>query len=124
MNNIDSNKIIQKITNMGQLQIEQKSYLDELVSFRTYPYINFKDFKLNGFSIQTKKTIEAIRESNIEFRTDPKFSGLNKSQIECRVIPSETVGNIVGFAIPKESLLLTNDITRDHSTIIQCSLIL
>ena len=123
INDLEEINIINKIQNLGKIQKEQNEFYNELISFRTYPYINFKDFKLNGFSIQTNKTIEAIRHSNIEFKNDPKFSGLNKSQIECRVIPSETVGNIVGFAIPKESLLLTNDITRDHSTIIQCSLI-
>ena len=121
INDLEEINIINKIENLSKTQKEQNEFYNELISFRTYPYINFKDFKLNGFSIQTNKTIEAIRQSNIEFRNDPKFSGLNKSQIECRVIPSETVANIVGFAIPKESLLLTNDITREHSTIIQCS---
>jgi hypothetical protein len=120
INDLEEINIINKIHNLGKIQKEQNEFYNELISFRTYPYINFKDFKLNGFSIQTNKTIEAIRQSNIEFKKDPKFSNLNKSQIEWRVIPYETIGNVVGFAIPKDSLLLTNDITRDHSTMIQC----
>lgn len=120
INDLEEINIINKIHNLSKIQKEQNEYYNELISFRTYPYINFKDFKINGFSIQTNKTIEAIRFSNIEFNKDPKFLNLNKSQIEWRVIPAQTVGNIVGFAIPKESLLLTNDINRDHSTIIQC----
>jgi hypothetical protein len=120
INDLEEINIIKKIQNIGFAQKEQHEFLNELLSFRTYPYINFKDFKVNGFSIQTNKTIEAIRQSNVEFKDDPKFTSLNKSQIETRVISPDLIGNIVGFAIPRESLLLTNDVTRDHSTIIQC----
>lgn len=120
MNDLEEINIIKKIENIGKIQKEQNEFYDELVSFRSYPYINFKDFKNNGFSINTNKTVEAIRYSNIEFKTDTKFSGLNKNPLEWRVIPIETTANVVGFAIPKESLGLTNDKTREHSTIIQC----
>lgn len=120
INDLEEINIIKKMQNIGKIQKEQNEYYNELMSFRTYPYINFRDFKQNGFSLQTNKTIEAIRYSNIEFKTDPKFSALNKSGLEWRVIPTETTANIVGFALPKESVELTNTINRDHSTIIQC----
>ena len=34
-----------EIKSAGKIQKEQNEYLNELESFRTYPYINFKDFK-------------------------------------------------------------------------------
>ncbi len=120
INDLEEINIIKKMQNIGKIQKEQNEYYNELISFRTYPYINFRDFKQNGFSIHPNKTIEAIRYSNIEFKTDPKFSSLNKNALEWRVIPTETAANIVGFALPKESIALTNTNTRDHSTIIQC----
>ena len=120
INDLEEINIIKKIENLGKIQKEQNEFYNELLSFRSYPYINFKNFKTNGFSINTNKTIETIRYSNIEFKSDLKFSGLNKNPLEWRVIPFETTGNIVGFAIPKESIVLTDDKTRSHSTIIQC----
>lgn len=120
INDLEEINIIKKMQNIGKIQKEQNEYYNELISFRTYPYINFRDFKQNGFSLQTNKTIEAIRYSNIEFKKDPKFSALNKTELEWRVIPTETTANIVGFALPKESVALLNDKSRDHSTIIQC----
>jgi hypothetical protein len=120
INDLEEINIIKKMQNIGKIQKEQNEYFNELMSFRSYPYINFRDFKQNGFSLQTNKTIESIRYSNIEFKTDPKFSALNKSGLEWRVIPTETTANIVGFALPKESVALTNNNSREHSTIIQC----
>jgi len=121
INDLEEINIIKKIQNQGTIQKEQNEFYNELISFRSYPYINFRDWKKNGFSIHSDSTVEAIRYSNIEFKTDPKFSGLNKNTLEWRVIPIDTTASIVGFAIPKESIALTNNKTREHSTIIQCT---
>lgn len=120
INDLEEINIIKKIQNLGKIQKEQNEYYNELMSFRAYPYINFRDFKTNGFSINSTKTVEAIRYSNIEYKNDPKFIGLNKNNLEWRVIPIDTNANIVGFAIPKESICLTDNCSRKHSTIIQC----
>ena len=122
INDLEEMNIIKKIYNQGKIQNSQNEYLNELLSFRTYPYINFKDFKQNGFSLKTNKTIEAIRYTNLEFKNDPKYNYTLKNNLECRVIPSDSIANIIGIAIPLESQLLTNTITRDHDTIIQCIL--
>lgn len=118
INDLEEINILQKKANIGQISLDQSEYYNDLKIFRIYPYINFQDFKNNGFSIKSRKTIEAIRYSNIEFKNDIKYSYVLKNQLETRVISNYLAANIIGIAIPKKSVL-----SSINSTIIQCTLI-
>jgi hypothetical protein len=100
-------KIINKILNLGKRNIESNEYFMDLINYRTYPYINFKDFKKYGFSYNIPnnlhKTLLSLRYSNIEtLESNKNESGGKKSNnndIEFRVGVSDKTVNIVGICI-------------------------
>ena len=87
-------KILSKMKNIIKMNIETADLFNDLINFRMYPYISFKEFKRNGFIFSPDNTNDAIRNIN--------FSNIKKKQndlLQTRIISSNMLVNIVGFAI-------------------------
>lgn len=96
INNFEDIKIINKLQNQGRRAIENNEYFNDLLNYRQYPYINFKDFQKYGFGLATNKTIDVIRSINFE-----KVNAMNKNKtIQFRVSSNGLSINIVGFILP------------------------
>lgn len=93
-NDIEEIGIINKLMNQGRKAIESNEYYNDLINYRVYPYINFKDFKNYGFSINTEKTLDVVRYAGFE-KTVP---GRHLVQLRVSNYPHNL--NIVGFIIP------------------------
>jgi hypothetical protein len=96
INIIENIKIINKLQNQGKKAIENNEYYHDLLTYRKYPYINFKDFQQYGFSIMTTQTIDTIRSINFE---KVNINNRNKN-IQFRISSNEAFINIVGLIIP------------------------
>lgn len=87
-------KILSKMKNIIKMNIETADLFNDLINYRMYPYISFKDFKKNGFVFSSDNTTDAIRNIN--------FSNIKKKRndlLQTRIISSNMLVNIVGFAI-------------------------
>jgi len=99
VNAIEDIKIITKLENQGLKAIENNEYYHDLINYKRYPYINFKDFQKNGLSLLPDKTIDAIRSINFE-----KVNIHNKNKnIQFRVGSEGLPVNIIGFIIASRS---------------------
>jgi len=96
INEYEEEKIIEKMILQGTNIMENIPDYEDLREFRQYAYINFRDMKKDGFTFKPEKTIEAIRDVNIDnLKT---FKGLRYIQNR---IGNKNIGlNIVGLAIP------------------------
>jgi hypothetical protein len=117
VNNNEEVKIISKLINQGSKVMNENEYFNELANYRVYPYINFKDFKDYGFSIQLNKTVQAIREVTFEKAGD--FRQKKSSPVQLRVGSKNEFVNIVGFIIPSNitplECLKVNDFRDIHN---------
>lgn len=66
VNDIEEIKIINKLHNQGKKSIENNEFYNDLLLMRRYPFVNFKDFKDYGFTLQVDKTIPLVRYVNFE----------------------------------------------------------
>ncbi len=98
VNNNEEVKILAKLVNQGPKAMEGNEYFNELANYRVYPYVNFKDFKDYGFSIQLNKTVPAVR--SVSFETSGDFRQNRYSPVQMRVGAKEEYVNIVGFVVP------------------------
>ena len=94
INSCEDIKIISKIKNIIKMNNENIDLLNDLISFRLYPYISFKDFKHNGFHFNSDKTLDSIRNISLDTINKNKFNIL-----QTRIISEDMTVNIVGFAI-------------------------
>ncbi len=100
-NTYEDIKIISKMKNIIKMNTENLDLLNDLISYRLYPYISFKDFKNNGFVFSSDKTIDAIRNVSINSINKKKFDVL-----QTRIMSEDMLVNIIGFAfVNKESEL-------------------
>ncbi len=100
--NIDEDiQLISKLINQGTKVVESNEYFNELANYKVYPYINFKDFKEHGFSIQFTKTVTALRHVSTEKKGE--FRQNNSSPIQLRIGSKNEYVNIVGFFIPSNT---------------------
>jgi hypothetical protein len=96
INNYEDVKIINKLQNQGRRAIENNEYFNDLLTYREYPYINFKNFQKYGFVHPISKTIDVVRSINFE-----KVAQINKNKpIQFRVGSEGNMLNIVGFIVP------------------------
>lgn len=93
-NTYEDLKIISKIKNIIKIDNENVDLLNDLINYRLYPYISFKEFKTNGFFFNPNKTIEAVRNCSINDVKKEKFDIL-----QTRIISENMSVNIIGFAI-------------------------
>lgn len=98
INNNEEIKIINKFINQGKRNTENNDYFNDLIGYRRYAYVNFKEFDSYGFSNHFTKTVTAVRAVN--FDTTSEFKQTNAShKLQLRVGAKDTIGNIVGFMI-------------------------
>jgi hypothetical protein len=95
INELEELNIIKKLKNQGRKVIEQNEFYNDLINIRKYPYVNFKDFKNNGFKYKFDKTITSLRYSNFEFKDKKRFTSNFNKIMETRV--TYNCSNIVGI---------------------------
>ena len=112
INDTEEIRVINKIHNIGFQFIKENEYYFDLVNYKLYPYINFKDFKNDGFNFTVyDKIIDLIRYSTFEFKkANEKIS---KNSLQLRIGSNDMNINIVGFMFnifnkPLECLQLSN----------------
>ncbi len=102
VNNNEEIRIINKLQNQGKKSIENNEYYNDLMNFRMYPYINFKDFQKYGFDLNMNQTVDAVRSITFEkMRENPT---LKKNNLEMRVGSENNKLHIVGFVIPTTAI--------------------
>lgn len=94
VNTYEDVKILHKMKNIISKSVENIDFINDLISYKMYPYISFKDFKHNGFVFSSEKTIDAIRNVSLDYINKRKYDTL-----QTRVISDNMLVNIVGFAI-------------------------
>ncbi len=94
INTYEDVKILHKMKNIISKSVENIDFINDLISYKLYPYISFKDFKNNGFVFSSDKTIDAIRNVSLNYINKRKYDTL-----QTRVISEDMLVNIVGFAI-------------------------
>lgn len=99
VNNSEELKILHKIHNQGKATIENNEYYNDLLNLRMYPYANFKDFKKYGFSINTNKTIDAVRSMSFD-------NAKPNNDLQLRVGSNGQLLNITGFMVPSNKISL------------------
>jgi hypothetical protein len=93
-NTYEDIKILSKMKNIIKMNLETADLFNDLINYRMYPYISFKEFKKNGFIFSSDDTLDAMRNIN--------FTDINKKKdnvLQTRIISSNMLVNIVGFAI-------------------------
>ncbi|CAH6421755.1 Hypothetical protein KVN_LOCUS441 [uncultured virus] len=98
VNHLEDVKIINKLMNQGRRTIENNEYYNDLVTYKQYPYINFKNFKEYGFNLILNNTIDVIRYSSIERQLNESL-GLDK-YLQLRIGSKGQNLNIIGFMVP------------------------
>lgn len=94
INTYEDIKIISKHKNIIKMNSENLDLINDLLTYRAYPYISFKDFKNNGFIFSSNKTIDVIRNSSVSLLNKRKFDVL-----QTRIMSDDMLVNIIGFAI-------------------------
>jgi hypothetical protein len=99
-NDFEEMKIISKLKNtLDKNSGELQDYLLEIENFRRYAYMNYKDFKNDGFKLRTSDSVEAIRYTNIKHNK-------NNQKIETRIGNDVLDINVIGVAINTTDLPL------------------
>lgn len=91
-NNNEDLNIIYKLQNIGRSAIEGNEFYNDLINIRKYPYINFKEFSKDGFTIKFSDTVSAVRLTSIK-----KTKSHSDYNMEMRVGSNDMTVNIVGF---------------------------
>lgn len=107
INEIEELQIINKLLKQGKQTISNNEYYSELISFRTYPYLNFKDFSNYGFSFKPTETITTIRNCNFEYKNELTYPTQYNNYLQIRTASSNNTVNIVGVAINPNALINT-----------------
>ena len=98
INDYEDVNIINKFINQGKRSIENNEYFNDLLHYKSYPYVNFKDFETSGFSMALTETVNAVRRVTVESSGD--FRQRNKNNfLQLRVGSKDMIVNIVGFMI-------------------------
>lgn len=98
VNNNEEINIINKLMNQGRKAIENNEYYNDLITYRVYPYINFKNFQKYGFTMNTDQTVDAVRYSTYEIQAKEKIG--EEKNLQLRVSSQDLAINIVGFLLP------------------------
>jgi len=105
INDTEEIKIINKLLNQGRRSIENNEFYNDLITIRMYPYINFKDFQADGFSIAMDKTVDMVRYVSFDKST-------RERELQLRIGSENQIANVMGFIIPTNKLPL-NCVTTD-----------
>lgn len=97
-NTYEDLKIISKMKNIVKIDNENTDLLNDLINYRLYPYISFKEFKKNGFFFNPNNTTDALRNCSINDIGKESFDVL-----QTRILSENMTVNIIGFAIINSS---------------------
>jgi hypothetical protein len=96
INSNEELRILEKVQKSGKKLTDGIEYIADLLQYRKYPYINFKDLTNSGIDISMKdKTVDSVRRINFNRENISK-----KHPIQLRVSAPGTKVNIVGFILP------------------------
>lgn len=95
VNDTEEVKIINKLVLFGSRSLESNELYHDLLAYRKYPYINFRDFDRVGFQLLCDNTIDVIRMTSFN---EKLLRSNNKLQL--RIGSQDQVLHIVGLAIP------------------------
>lgn len=98
INHLEDIQIINKFKIQGKRSVENNEYFNDLIHYKTYPYINFKEFDKFGFSITLQKTIDVVR--YVSIANLGEFKQNKNNVLQMRVGSKDTTLNIIGFIIP------------------------
>jgi hypothetical protein len=112
INTYEDLKIITKMKNIVKMENENIDLLNDLINYRLYPYISFKDFKNNGFYFNSDSTLDGIRNCSINNIEKKKYDIL-----QTRIISENMSVNIIGFAIINNSDIIDCINTKDFVNI-------
>jgi hypothetical protein len=104
VNDVEEIKIINKLLNQGRRSVENNEYYNDLINIRMYPYVNFKTFRRDGFSVVMNKTKDVVRYVTFEKSTDIKTT--NSKELQIRIGSEKQTINVVGFIIPTSKVPL------------------
>ena len=88
-NDLEELKIIKKVINSNILK--ENDYLTDLLNYRKYNYINYKDFSKSGIKVRLKKNIQTLRSVNITNK-------IPRNNLELRVNNNKLHMNMIGIA--------------------------
>ena len=94
VNTYEDIKIVSKMKNIIKINNENLDLLNDLINYRLYPYISFKEFKNNGFVFSSDSTLDGVRNVSITDIGKKKFNVL-----QTRIVSENMLVNIIGFAI-------------------------
>jgi len=101
-NEMEELSIINKLVQQGKSAINSNEFYHDLLNLRKSSYINFKDFKKNGFIYDTRKTqkrtLTVVRYAGIESLEDKTLVSKN-IKLETRTISKNENSKIVGILI-------------------------
>ena len=97
-NEIEELTIINKLLLSGKKAIDSNEFYLDLISLRKSAFINFKDFKDEGFQHLINKSCIALRYSGIESMENKQIVSKNLN-VDTRTISSSSISNIVGLFI-------------------------
>lgn len=93
-NEIEEINIINKLINQGKQSVANNEYFNDLVHYKRYPYINFKDLPGPGFTLLLENTIDLVRA--VTFNNKTRVT----QELAHRVGSEGQFINIIGFMVP------------------------
>jgi len=97
-NEIEELNIINKLKNQGKMAIESNEFYRDLIDLRKSSYVNFKDFKDDGFTYKPKNTLTVVRYAGIESLKDKTLTNKN-IKLDIKTISKNNKANIVGVLV-------------------------
>ena len=97
-NEIEELSIINKLLLSGKKAIDSNEFYHDLLQIRKSAYVNFKDFKRDGFKHEIKKSCNAVRYSGIESLENKQIVSKNL-KVDTRTISGNEKAHIVGLFI-------------------------
>lgn len=99
INEVEELRIIDKMRNIGRSAIVGNELYADLLGYRLYPYINFKDYKYYGFQLRLNKTVNIIRYTNFRYKKSSRIS-IGNEHLQWRIGSENMMVNVVGLMIP------------------------
>ena len=119
-NEIEELSIINKLIQQGKSAIDSNEFYHDLLNLRESSYVNFRDFKKNGFVYDTRnttsKTLTVARYAGIESMENKSLSSKNL-KLETKTISKNKNSNIVGIIILNEKSNVNNLKFKDITNI-------
>ena len=115
INDNEDISIINKFINQGKRSVENNEYFNDLINYKIYPYVNFKDFENSGFSLTFRKTINIVRQ--VSLSREGEFKQNSHDRLQMRVGSKDMTVNIIGLFIPSNLRPIQCLRTRDTKNI-------